>query len=458
MTREGQWPNRALYDPADPYNPETRTGMANSWPAHALVSVHNNSAGDNTSVRGHLTIWGNAPNSQLLAQLIHDRVLDLANTRGYDLRDRGVWRDTQISGHTLAITNRSLIPATIVEVAYVTSPADAELLKSDAFLRTAAEGIARGTGQFIFRQHVLAELRSVETQRIAGSDRYETAIALSRRWKTAPAVVLVTGENFPDALSAAPLAAMVGGPVLLTRKDQLPPGVLERIRELGASRVIIVGSEGVVSEKIAETLQRAGLQVDRIAGPDRFATAAEIARAVAAASWRGKVVVANGMTFADALAVSAYAAATKTPILLTLEDRLPPATAAVLKELKPQAAYVIGSEAVVNEAVTTQLPNPTRLGGNDRYETSRLVAERLGPAGDEVFLVRGDLYPDAVAAGPVAAIGGDALILVDPRFVMDPVLAYLKRRNGELSKLTVVGSTGVISDAHVARHLYRLGW
>lgn len=458
MTREGQWPDRALYDPDDPYNPETRTGMANAWPAHALLSVHNNSAGSNASVRGHMTIWGNAPNSQPLAQVIHDRVLSLATARGYDLKDRGVWRDTQISGRTLAITNRSLVPATIIEGAYVTNPDDAALLKNDAFLRTMAEGIADGTGQFLFRHNVLPEIRSLTMSRVFGEDRYQSAIELSRRWSQASTVVLATGEDFPDALSAAPLAAAVGGPLLLTRREQLPPGVLDRVRQLGASRVVIVGGEGVVGDEVAQQLQRAGLRVDRIGGSDRFETSAEVARALAALSRPAKVAIANGMTFADAMAISAYAARAKIPVLLTLADRLPPETRAVLKELAPQATFVIGGTGVISKAVEAELPNPTRLGGDDRYETSQLIAERLGPGGAEVILARGDLFPDALTAGAAAALSGSAFLLIDPNVVRDAIPAYLKGRNGEISKLTVIGGREVISDAHVAQHLYRVGW
>ena len=53
---------------------------------------------------------------------------------------------------------------------------------------------------------------------LRGIDRYETALAVSRHAFTpgVGAVVLATGEDFPDALSAAPLAAAYGGPVLLT--------------------------------------------------------------------------------------------------------------------------------------------------------------------------------------------------------------------------------------------------
>ncbi len=100
MTREAREPNLPL---------SSRTGMANAWPAHMLISVHNNAAA-NTAARGLTTIWGNAPQSESLARAILDRVLYWTATRmGFDHRrfGNGVYRDTQLRGHTLAITRDS---------------------------------------------------------------------------------------------------------------------------------------------------------------------------------------------------------------------------------------------------------------------------------------------------------------------------------------------------------------
>lgn len=154
MTREAREPNLPLWNRDNPYDPGTRTGMANSWPADMLISVHNNSS-RNTSTRGLMAIWGNAPQSQALAQAIHDRVLYWTATRqGFDhvSAGQGVYRDTAIRGTTLAITNRSLVPATIVEVAFVSNPQDAALLKNPAFLQAVAKGIADGAGAFLLNR------------------------------------------------------------------------------------------------------------------------------------------------------------------------------------------------------------------------------------------------------------------------------------------------------------------
>lgn len=161
MTRE-TWAKNPPHYSSNPNDPTTRTGMANRWPADMLLSVHNNSS-PNTTARGFLTIWGNAPQSRELAQVIHDRVLYwTAMRQGFDHKSfgRGVYRDTEIRGTTLAITNRSKVPATIIEVAFLTNRDDAALLKNDTFLRVAAKGIADGAGAFILQRVPEGDLMS----------------------------------------------------------------------------------------------------------------------------------------------------------------------------------------------------------------------------------------------------------------------------------------------------------
>ena len=66
---------------------------------------------------------------------------------------------------------------------------------------------------------------TVTSERLAGADRYGTAAAISQRLfptPPAPVVYLASGENFPDALTAAPIAARGGGVLLFTKRGALP--------------------------------------------------------------------------------------------------------------------------------------------------------------------------------------------------------------------------------------------
>jgi hypothetical protein len=91
--------------------------------------------------------------------------------------------------------------------------------------------------------------------RIAGNNRYETAVQVSQFCypNGAKVVYVVSGLNFPDALVAAPVA--VNGPLLLTHPDRLPPEVAAEVQRLKVSRVVIVGGPSAVSEAVETELK-----------------------------------------------------------------------------------------------------------------------------------------------------------------------------------------------------------
>ena len=87
-------------------------------------------------------------------------------------------------------------------------------------------------------------------ERVAGVDRYATAVAISRAtYEKADTVYVATGLNFPDALAGAAL----GGPLLMTPPGALPDSVRDEILRLGAARVVALGGATVVSERLLAT-------------------------------------------------------------------------------------------------------------------------------------------------------------------------------------------------------------
>lgn len=81
--------------------------------------------------------------------------------------------------------------------------------------------------------------------RLQGADRYATAAAVARdTWESVPAPLLASGENFPDALAGAAL----GAPLLLTRRDCLPPATARAYADLGVRDVTGLGGAAVLSD------------------------------------------------------------------------------------------------------------------------------------------------------------------------------------------------------------------
>jgi hypothetical protein len=189
-----------------------------------------------------------------------------------------------------------------------------------------------------------------DVERLAGPDRATTAVAVAQRAFPggAPAVVLARADDYPDALSGGPLAARLGGPLLLTDRDHLSPHVAAEIQRLAPSRVALLGGPGALSPRVEADVRTLQVpDVRRYAGADRFATSRIIAEEVLAGSAAGGAYLALGVHpspsggWPDAVAVSGLAALRGFPILLT-GPTLPEPTRELLSSGRVQTVTVVG--------------------------------------------------------------------------------------------------------------------
>lgn len=307
--------------------------------------------------------------------------------------------------------------------------------------------------------------------RMAGADRYATAAAVAKAAFPAGASVAVvaTGVSFPDALAADYLAGQVGGPVLLTQPSVLPAVTAAELTTLGVSTVYLVGGTGAVSAQVATAIgalhapSGASLTVVRIAGADRYATAAAVAEAVSPAQVGSiggarTALLATGTGFADALAGSAAAAGARLPLLLTSPTGLSAALLPTLQFLGVTSVVILGGAGAVSSSVATTLTaagvSVSRLGGADRVATATLVASweltALGFTGTDVAVARGDNAGsgvDALALGVLAGLDQEPLLLTASPTSLGAALGTWLAADTGLVGGTVAGGTGAISDA-----------
>jgi len=299
-------------------------------------------------------------------------------------------------------------------------------------------------------------IAALDTTRQSGADRYSTAAAISAAEFAGPvdAVVIASGQNWPDGLSASVLAKAGGGPLLLTRQNALPTVTRDELLRLAPSRIFIIGGTSAISTAVEDTLK--SLQYprlpafERIGGVDRYDTAGKIASRIV--SWRGgtpvdTVVIASGHNYPDALSAAPLAAASGWPILLTAPDGLPAGTSAAILKLAPPRSLVIGGTSAISGGVLDDLPLPTRISGINRYETSRAIAEWglsrniLMPA--RIGLATGQSFPDALAAGPALAVDDAGMLLTDPS---DTALyPWLSARSATVSAMNIFGGPAAVS-------------
>lgn len=237
-----------------------------------------------------------------------------------------------------------------------------------------------------------------EIVRISDKGRIETSIQVSSNaFKTSDYVIITNGYNFPDALAGGPLASALNAPILLTAKDSISDAVLKEVIELGASKAIILGSEGSVSKRVADQLKVVA-DVERIGGADRYETAALIAERVMNITGTTSVAVTNGHVYADALSASAYLGANGTPIVLVAEDNIPQATQRFLEHMDITKTIVVGGSNTVSLKIMNSLVNPERIAGSDRFETSIALSKRAYKNPSNIILVNAYNFPDALSA------------------------------------------------------------
>jgi putative cell wall-binding protein len=192
------------------------------------------------------------------------------------------------------------------------------------------------------------------------------------------------------------------------------------------------------------------ITVERLSGPDRYATAAAISEesfdpGVAAA------YVATGANFPDALAGGPAAASDGAPLLLVSADSIPAATAAELARLRPWRIVILGSAGVVSDDVAGLLwgyqtgGGVSRLEGPDRYATAADISAETFDAGVPLaYVATGENFPDALAGGAAGALQGAPVLLV----TYDEIPAATEAELARLApaRIAILGSSGVVSD------------
>lgn len=304
---------------------------------------------------------------------------------------------------------------------------------------------------------------SVAHSRFAGTDRFDTAAQLAAEFESADTVYIANGLNFPDALGAAPAAALAGAPLLLTAPTFLPDVAAAQLSRLDPSSVVIMGSTASVSAEVQSAIAELlpGADITRIAGTDRFDTSRQLAR-FAFPDGADKVYLVTGLNFPDALSVASVAASAKGPIILVNvgASALDSATKDLLLELGATSidgiydldVEIIGSPASVSQGIYNSIFDighgvfVTRIGGANRYETSAWANYPYSdrPA-DTVYLATGLGFADALAGGAIAGRDGAPLFIAPGTCVTADVRAAIYDLSPQ--KIVLLGGTPSLSIA-----------
>ena len=275
-----------------------------------------------------------------------------------------------------------------------------------------------------------------EENRISGRNRIDTAIEVSKKYyEKANTVIIARSDEYPDSLTASPLAKKLNAPILLTSKNELEEPVKAEIKRLKATNIIIVGGVNSISTKVEKELRQYDKEIERIAGHSRYETSAAIAERLLKLSAKQTAIIASGENFADALTAGAYAAQQEYPILLVQKTTIDTKIAKVLNK-NIDKTIIAGGINSVSEKVKKDLPkNTERIAGISRYDTAAQIAKKLFKS-EKAFVASGEVFADALVVSPVAGRLSSPILLVNRKESPETIRAYVKET---ITEITVIG-------------------
>ena len=326
-----------------------------------------------------------------------------------------------------------------------------------------------------------------DAREFGGRDRYDTALRLAANFGAAkglgnvPSAFVASGESLVDSVSVSGLAGFLDAPVLLTPSGSLHGGVADFIEDYGVDTVHVLGGSGAVADSVLEDLEALANEpeVSRVAGADRYATAAAVAALLGGgAAWCGgedaAAVLVNGgdVSLVDAMMVGPIAHRLQLPVLLTGAGELASATADFIDTEDIEHVVIVGGtdavSADVEDAVSDAgVDTVDRIAGDSPAGTSVALAELaldgcsgdLDPvSSDTVALVHRDALPGGAAAAPVLtstfADGALVPVLVVGDTLPASVRDYLAATPSEDAAgtktnlgIVAIGGTGAVSQS-----------
>lgn len=345
-----------------------------------------------------------------------------------------------------------------------------------------ADNIWIGEGGFLNSVDSVAQMPEVEFEanaqldkkvpRISDTTRFTTAIKLAKDafgegWGETNDVIIASGDDAAaaDPLAAAGLTWAYDAPLLLVSKNYVPAEVLNAIKEMGEEVTVHVvgGKTSLPDATIAKITALANVvdTPDRIAGPNRYATAAAIAARMHEVAvdrdmeQPDAVLLANGADwnkFFDALAMSAVSANTGAPVLLVSATKVPAETIAALYAAKPDDVYMAGGTATISKAIFDGIDSSPatahRWAGPTRYDTAVAVANGAKAIGWLDFSEIGVAarVPDAMSGGAAMGMKGGPLLLTETDKLPNATKTFMLYNKPYIAHCTVFGGPASISE------------
>ena len=254
--------------------------------------------------------------------------------------------------------------------------------------------------------------------RISGKDRITTSVEISKSaYTTSENVVLASGFNFADALSAGQLASALDAPLLLSSQDKLDSQTKNEIELLKAKKVFVVGGDNAISKTgIDTTLKSEKIDVTRLEGQDRYSTSQKVMEKTKEIINPEYLLIASGKNFPDALAATGFFVNHKS--VMVLSDGL------TYPQSNLQEIAIGGKNQLPLKGFTGK-----RVSGKDRYETALEIAKLSFDKNNNAILASGEVFADSLSAVSLTKKHNAPIILTQSNSLTENAKKYLNGKN-----------------------------
>ena len=285
-------------------------------------------------------------------------------------------------------------------------------------------------GTTSFAEEAKKQVPTVKVERLAGKNRYETSVKISKDYATVGGKVIVaSGENYADALSGSPLSGEIDAPILLTSAKETPAVVKKEINRINPSKTYVLGGTSSVSETQLNNLPNS----QRVAGKDRIETSIKVNELRKENTTLEKESIYNAFNYPDALSAGPLARAMKLQLIPVQKANNP--------------SYIFGGKSTVkyNGAVEK------RFSGKDRYVTSVEIAKQFAEINGgvkKVVIASGEDYPDALSSSIVSKAENAPILLVRSNTLPQEVRNFM--RENKVEEAVVIGGTSSVTEKVVS--------
>ncbi|WP_346935246.1 cell wall-binding repeat-containing protein [Clostridium sp.] len=278
--------------------------------------------------------------------------------------------------------------------------------------------------------------------RVYGTSNIDTSIKIAKSaLDTSENVIMVSDENPLEGYIALPLSNMYDAPILLNGSENLDRNVKEEIRDLNASKIIIIGDETTISSNVEEQLINEGLIVDRIEGINLSDVSINIANKVGNSD---KYFIVTEENLSDVMVVGSIAASEQIPIIILQDDY-----SQIYKFLKSKekiSCYFIGKNNAFYDAYSDL--NLQIINTKDIYKANyNILTENKNNLDFSILVIASPENPASILCGGAICCNFNYPLIFAQKDNLYPYMEqFLVSNVGNIEKIFAIGDTSLISD------------